>query len=255
MSNVAFRLIEIDAVDSTNAEALRRAAGGERGPIWIMARRQTAGRGRSGRLWHSLDGNVMATLLFAPQCQPSALHQLSLLTGVAVLDALARHAPAHNHVRHRLRLKWPNDILSGSAKLGGILVESSGFGGTAVAALGIGINVAAAPALPDRPAACLNDIAGMAIAPGDLLAAIDARLQYWLTAWHAGRNFEAIRAAWLDRAGAIGEPVTVHAGNRLVCGTFAGLATDGALLVHDQQGHVERFTTGDVSLGAIGSND
>ncbi len=245
-----FRLIEIDEIDSTNAEALRRAAMGERGPLWITARNQTGGRGRSGRRWQSSDGNLTATLLFAPECAPAALHQLSLLTGVAVLDALALYAPQPTASSHRLRLKWPNDILLGTAKLGGILVESTSFGGTVVAAIGIGINIATAPALPDRTLARLYDIAPEAPSARDILTALDARLRLWLGTWQAGRDFAAIRAAWLERAGPIGEPITIHAGKSLVSGAFAGLATDGALLVQHHNGDVERFTTGDVSLGA-----
>ncbi len=253
MSNVAFHLVELDKVDSTNAEALRRASSGERGPLWIMAHRQTAGRGRSGRRWQSGDGNLMATLLFAPECQPSALHQLSLLTGVAVHDALTVYAPIETSAPRRLRLKWPNDILLDTSKLGGILVESTSFAGTIVAAIGIGINIAAAPALADRAVARLNDIAPEAPSARDILAALDAQLRQWLATWHAGRDFEAIRAAWLERAGPIGEPITIHAGKSLVSGLFAGLATDGALLVQHHNGDVESFTTGDVSLGASDS--
>lgn len=249
-----FRLIEIDEVDSTNAEALRCAAVGERGPLWIMARRQTKGRGRSGRRWASGDGNLMATLLFAPKCPLSALHQLSLLAGVAVYDGLAAYAPQDSRTPRRLRLKWPNDILLDTAKLGGILVESTSFGGTVVAAIGIGVNIASAPALPDRAVARLADVVSGAPSPRDILTVLDIQFRRWLSIWEAGRDFDAIRRGWLERTGPIGEPVAIHSDTTVVSGVFAGLATDGALLVQDQQGDILRFTTGDVNLGGNGLN-
>jgi BirA family biotin operon repressor/biotin-[acetyl-CoA-carboxylase] ligase len=244
---VAFRLIELDEINSTNAEALRRAAAGERGPLWIMARRQTHGRGRSGRTWQDGPGNLMATLLFEPGCPPTALHHLSLLTGVAAVDAVA---PFMAQRPSPLRLKWPNDILLGGAKLGGILVESSIFAGTTLAAIGIGINLADAPAVPGRPTASLARAAAARPSPQDVLSALDARLAHWRTIWAAGAHFDTICSAWLERAGPIGEPITVHAASGIVTGTFAGLAPDGALLVQERNGTVTRVTAGDVILSA-----
>lgn len=242
-----FRLIEFDEVDSTNAEALRRAADGERGPLWIMAHRQTRGRGRSGRVWHGGAGNLLATWLFAPGCPPAALHQLSLLTGIAVHDTIAELAGAR---RSDVRLKWPNDILLNGEKLGGILVESTMFGNSAVAAIGIGINIAHAPAVAGRSVASLVGAGFLPTAPKSLLLDLNAKLAHWLGTWTAGANFDAVLAAWLDRAGQIGESITVHRGNDLITGTYAGLAPDGALLVRDHDGSITRVTAGDVSLGA-----
>ncbi|MEQ1652716.1 MAG: biotin--[acetyl-CoA-carboxylase] ligase, partial [Hyphomicrobium sp.] len=85
---VAYTLVELSEVDSTNNEAMRRAAQGERGPIWILAGLQTAGRGRSGRSWTSTRGNLALSLLFEPGCEPRDLPQLSLLVGVAVHEAV-----------------------------------------------------------------------------------------------------------------------------------------------------------------------
>lgn len=244
---MAFRLIELDEVDSTNAEALRRAADGERGPLWIMARRQTRGRGRSGRVWQDGAGNLMATLLLEPRCPPAALHQLSLLTGVAAHDAIAAFVLPQ---RPGLRLKWPNDILLDRAKLGGILVESSIFAGIPLAAIGIGVNIAHAPDVPGRHTATLASVSEAPPLPGAFLSALDARLSYWLGIWAAGAHFDDIRSAWLERAGPIGEPLTIQHGGEISAGSFAGLAVDGALLVQDRDGTVTRMTAGDVSLCA-----
>jgi BirA family biotin operon repressor/biotin-[acetyl-CoA-carboxylase] ligase len=118
------RNVALDQVGSTNREALALAETGETGPLWIMARRQTAGRGRADRHWVSAPGNLHASLLIRLECPPAATPQLSLLAGVAVIDAIRQAAGRAGPPG--LRLKWPNDILIGQAKCAGILVETSG---------------------------------------------------------------------------------------------------------------------------------
>ena len=113
-------LVHLEEVDSTNAEAMRRVLAGERGPMWITADRQTAGRGRSGRAWSSTPGNLLASFIVQLDCAPAMAAQLSLVAGIATIDAIRRAGTLRG-----LRLKWPNDILVGTAKAGGILVEST----------------------------------------------------------------------------------------------------------------------------------
>lgn len=243
-------IVKLDEVDSTNAECLRRASAGERGPLWIAADRQNAGRGRSGRAWTQAGGNLAASFLFTPDCPLSALHQLSLLTGVAAHEAIdtacAGAVPG-------LRLKWPNDILIGRAKAGGILVETTTWSGTAVAVAGIGINIAHAPDIEGRSVARLADHAAGATADG-LLAALDASMHRWLGVWQGGTGFGAIRNAWLARTGPAGEPLAVNAGLERIEGTFDGIDDGGALLLRDANGKLRRLTYGDVCLaGAAGS--
>ena len=249
---VPFRVIELAEVDSTNAEALRRAAAGDLGPVWIRADRQSHGRGRSGRSWQSIDGNLAATLLFSPCCQPSQLYQLALLTGVAAHDAVARQLADTSGAG--LRLKWPNDILVGDAKLGGILVESSTFAGRTLAAIGVGINIVAAPDVPERKVASLARL-GARPSPELLLSALAEQMENWLRVWQSGAGFSSIRRGWLDRAGPIGEPMTVHTGTATVAGMYAGIDETGALLLQGTDGahgavpdQLQRFTFGDVTL-------
>jgi len=237
------RVERLAAVDSTNAEALRRAQSGERGPLWILADMQTAGRGRSGRGWTSETGNLHASLLVTLALPQPLAYQLALVAGVAVFDALGAAtypAPAG------LRLKWPNDILIGDAKAGGILIESSSIGGRLAAVIGIGLNIVASPSLPDRPATHLA-AHGASPEPGVLLAAIAASLETWLAVWDEGRGFATVRQAWLNRALPIGERLSINTGPERVLGTFSGLDPEGALLL-DVDGDVRRFTFGDVSL-------
>jgi biotin-(acetyl-CoA carboxylase) ligase len=123
----SFRSLILDQVGSTNREAFALAEAGVSGPLWIMARHQSAGRGRADRQWVSAAGNLHASLRIDLDCPPTAVPQLSLLAGVATLDAIRETAGGGQGGRLAgMRLKWPNDILIRQAKCAGILVETSG---------------------------------------------------------------------------------------------------------------------------------
>src|SRR5260370_17638961 len=113
----------LDFVDSTNAEALRLAKAGERGPLWIVAKEQGRGRGRRGRAWVSPAGNLHATLMLTDPAPPAAAPQLGFVAGLALHDAAVAAAPA---LTSRLALKWPNDLLCAGRKIAAILIEGEG---------------------------------------------------------------------------------------------------------------------------------
>ena len=243
----AFRSIVLDEVGSTNTEAFARAQAGEKGPLWIVARRQMQGRGRSGRHWTSVDGNLYASLLQRLTCSPGYLHQLSLVAGVAVVDAIAAVAGA-NPIPG-LRLKWPNDVLIGDAKCVGILAESQmgERGAEITAVIGIGINLVSHPTDLRRATTDLA-IHGVKVTPPAMLQALAPSMERWLSAWDGGKGFLGVRAAWLGRGGRFGESLSVDTGKERIAGTFVDLDTDGALLLRDGQGAQRRVTFGDVTL-------
>lgn len=231
------------SLESTNAEAMRLAAAGETGPVWITADEQTAGRGRSGRSWLSRAGNFQASLLITLSAASPKPYQLSLVAGVAVFDAIAAAmAPPPG-----LRLKWPNDIYIGSGKAGGILIESSATPAGLAAVIGIGLNLVAYPDDLDRPVTCLA-AHGTAPAPDAVLAHVAAAMAHWLAIWAEGQGFSAIREAWLIRAHPIGERMSINTGAETVPGAFSGIDDDGALVLELAGGGLRRFTFGDVSL-------
>lgn len=232
---------------STNAEAMRIGNQGSVPPVWVVAECQTAGRGRSGRTWVSPSGNLFASLLIKTKADITALHQLSLVTGVAVFNAVQSMSSSRIET---LRLKWPNDLLAGRSKTGGILVESTTApeGSGYLAVLGIGLNVLANPEVEGRPdVTCLAGL-GVEISPEQAIDHLDRELHAALNVWDDSAGFPAIRAAWLERCGPIGEPITVQANDGPLMGTFAGLDDDGALLFDIKGGERRRCTYGDVTL-------
>lgn len=249
----AFRSLILEDIGSTNAEAFRHAETGEAGPLWISARRQTQGRGRSGRPWASPQGNLYASRLQRLECPQSNAQQLSLLAGVAVLEAIAAAA---GRTIAGLRLKWPNDVLIGGAKCAGILAESQAWGKQQqmVIVLGIGINLVSHPTDAGQPATHLA-AHGVLLTPEAMLAALAASTDGWLDIWDRGLGFERVRAAWLQHGGAVGERLTVNMGSTRITGAFIGLDGSGALILRDEQGAQRTVTYGDVTVGAATTED
>lgn len=233
---------------------MRLASEGEPGPAWVIAERQTAGKGRSGRLWQSGPGNFHASFLLRPGCPVADAAQLALVAGVAAFDALDDAADLRGV---GLRLKWPNDILIGRAKVGGILVESTSGGGAdgLVAVIGIGINLVSHPKLEGR---VVTHVGAHTTPPTPhaLLHVLAVTMDKWLGRWKDGAGFSTIRQEWLNRAGAAGEELSVNAGGEVVTGRFAGLDETGALLLADEGGRTRQFSWGDVDLvGAAPEGD
>jgi BirA family transcriptional regulator, biotin operon repressor / biotin---[acetyl-CoA-carboxylase] ligase len=237
------RLLSLEEVGSTNAEAFARARAGERGPLWITARRQVAGRGRRGRAWVSEPGNLYASLLLTDPAPSQRAAELSLVAALAVHDALAECAGA---LGPRLTLKWPNDVLCEGAKLAGILVEGeTPPGGPLAVVIGIGVNCAHHPAATAYPATNLA-AAGALVGPESLAQALIATMARRLAEWNRGGNFAAIRAAWLKRAAGLGASARVRLPDREVDGIAETLDEAGRLVLRLADGSRERIAAGEM---------
>jgi BirA family biotin operon repressor/biotin-[acetyl-CoA-carboxylase] ligase len=235
-------IVVFDEVDSTNAEARRRAEAGELGPLWLTAERQSAGRGRRGRTWETGAGNLAATYLFSTAKPPAAAAQVSFVAALAVADLVATFVPSP-----LVALKWPNDTLIAGRKAAGILVESgaSRSGGLWVA-VGVGINLARAPVNLDRPATALADhMEAPPPGPLDALTILARSLERWRRVWE-DVGFSTIAEAWTARAHGLGERCSARLPNETIEGIVLGLDSDGALRLGTDDGSVRRITAGDV---------
>jgi BirA family biotin operon repressor/biotin-[acetyl-CoA-carboxylase] ligase len=231
-----FTVEVLPAVDSTNSELMRRARAGRAEPVLLVAEHQTAGRGRLGRSWASAPGASLTFSLGLPLA-PVDWSGLSLAVGVALAESLD---PA-------VRLKWPNDLWVEDCKLGGILVETAGFGEAAgasrYAVVGVGLNVAEREAEGlSTPPAWLQALAPGLDAPAALLrvaaplvAALQAFEQFGFAPFQA--RFQA-RDALRDREVLLSDGTA---------GTAHGVSEAGALLVHTAAG-MQAVSSSEVSV-------
>ncbi len=222
-------------VDSTNAEAARLAPGNA-GPVWILAAEQTAGRGRRSRSWSSPPGNFHATLAFHPEGTAAEVALHSFAASLALRDALV----ALTGLPASFALKWPNDVLLNGGKLAGILLESLGRGaGVSHLAIGIGVNLIAAPAAADLdpdalPAVTLLGETGLRIAPQALLDHLAPAMAERIA--QLSHGFGALRADWLAHAARLGQPIRARTGQTTRHGTFETIDDTGALILTTSEG-------------------
>lgn len=228
----------LDEVDSTLDEAARRAPALV-GPEWILARRQTLGRGRRGRAWADPPGNFAATLVLRPSEPPATAALRGFVAALALFDtcvALTGRAEG-------FALKWPNDLLLNGGKLAGILLESAGrAGGVEYLSIGIGVNLVAAPP-PDavepgaiRPVSLFSET-GARVDPETFLDHLAPAFAAREAEFRAG-GFAPIRADWLARAARLGQVVTARTGTSETTGTFETVDETGALVLLTAKGRV-----------------
>ena len=226
-----WRLRYYESVGSTSDLCTTLAQAGEPGRLAIMAARQTHARGSRGRTWQTLEGNLAVSVLLRPAGPASDAGQWALLGAVALAEAFANDA---------LQVKWPNDVVLGGAKVGGVLIDTAldVAGRLDWLVLGFGANLAAAPDLPN-----------VAVVPGGADPAATAtlllaRLDHW-DRLRLQDGFAPVRRAWLDLGPVPGSHMRVRWGNAEVGGAFVGLGDDGALLLQSG-GRVHALPTGEI---------
>lgn len=231
----------VEQTGSTNADLLSRLGAGEhvREGDWLVAKRQFAGRGRQGRQWFDGAGNFMGSTVVRPGPGDPPAHSLALATGLAVYEAVLPLCPDPT----ALMLKWPNDVLLGSAKLAGILLEAAG--GAVV--VGIGVNLRAAPKLPDRKTIALADVTTPPT-PADFAERLAVAFEAEILRWRAN-GLELLLRRWLAAAHRPGTPLKVYdASGEPLVGEFVGLDASGALLLRCADGKTQVIHAGDVVI-------
>jgi BirA family biotin operon repressor/biotin-[acetyl-CoA-carboxylase] ligase len=234
----------VEVLPSTSDLCRTLAEAGEPDGLAVLARRQTQGRGSRGRAWQSPVGNLSLSVLLRPKERARDAGQWALLAAVALAETIAGYLPDAG----ALSLKWPNDVLLGGRKLAGVLVDATldEQGGLRTAIIGMGVNLAVAPDLPDRPTTCLAAF----VAPPEpeaFAAILLERLAHWRLV-RLTEGFAPVRAAWLRHAQAPGSPMSIKIGDEILGGVYAGLGEDGSLLLQ-AGGRVRAFSTGEVLLG------
>jgi len=238
------QIMVLDETGSTNRDAMQQAEAGAPEGLVLFANKQTNGKGRMGRTWHTMPESLAASVLLRPELPPEHVPQLSLLTAVALHDALSHYCPD-------IRIKWPNDLLHHGAKVAGILTEMRAEPGRVHAVvLGFGINLAAPadgwPADITKPATDLASITAAPVRKTALAVAILHALDEWYDIY-LKQGFAPVHRAWWQAHAASGVKVSVHDGRGYIEGIARALDKDGALLLETASG-IQRIIAGDLEL-------
>lgn len=211
-------------MDLVRAHAPRLTA-----PHWIMAEAQSAGRGRKGRSWFNMGDGFAATLIFRPDCDPAQAALRSFVAAVALTRSLSHFVPDA-----LLSQKWPNDVLLAGGKVAGILLESAGSArGLDWLAIGIGVNLGAAPDnVPDAAFAPtgLAPHAGERVDRADFLRLLASHYAA-AEAQFTTHGFDPIRGEWMARAARLGDTITARTERDAITGRFDGIDGAGNLLL------------------------
>ena len=236
----------LETVDSTNHVALRLAQEGAPEGTVVMADRQTAGKGRLQRVWQSPPGcNIYLSVILRPTASPPEASRITLLSGVAIAEAIASICPAG------VTIKWPNDVLIRGRKVCGILAEMATVGGSRAVILGIGLNVNIRredfdPGHRDM-ATSLFEETGRTHSREDVVFLLCEWLERSYESFRC-TGFAPIREKWIARSDMTGKRIRVLFRDEVQEGVMAGIDLDGKLLLNDGQGDVRRITAGDVTI-------
>jgi BirA family transcriptional regulator, biotin operon repressor / biotin---[acetyl-CoA-carboxylase] ligase len=239
------RLFHFFKTDSTNRVAMELGYAGEPEGTVVMAEAQTAGRGRSGRSWHSEKGTgLYFTVLLRPKLAPAQAPLLTMLAGVSAYTAIAAHTGLVPE------LKWPNDLLLNGKKLGGILTEMHAEPNVVrFVIVGIGINVNQEKFPPELSgiATSIRKETGRASYRLELLVRLLTQFEN-----DYNRFLREGPAFVIDRFDSVssfarGRRVRVDTGMETYVGTTAGLSPEGLLLVNRESGPLTTVIAGDVT--------
>lgn len=232
----AWLVLSFEELGSTNDKAKELSANPPAQKFVVTAQKQTSGRGRRGRVWQGLDGNLFMSQGFELELQH--LSDMVFIISLSLLEALRLIAP-----NLKIELKWPNDVLVNGSKVSGILLEKAE---NEYIIAGIGVNVKAAPNLDNQASYSATSLKSCGIEVsatevlGAYLKAFDKNFATWQTS-----GFEMIRNKWLQNAKGLQQEIKVNLEKEVICGIFRGIAQNGALLL-EKDGKTEQIFAGDV---------
>lgn len=250
MARLGSAILRFDTVSSTNDVARDLAASGQPEGVCVIAREQTAGRGRQGRSWSSPPGEgLYLSLILRPRISAVESAVITLAAAVAVAETLKLDFQVSADI------KWPNDILASGRKVCGILVESAiESGHLQYAVMGIGINVAQRhfPGELGETATSLSIETGRTVSSEELLKPLLKRLEYWCT---ATTKHDLVIARWEELSSyARNCPVRIESSDGSLEGVTRGLTPKGALIVELSNGETREIVSGEVSLRGVAAS-
>ncbi|MEP7075228.1 MAG: biotin--[acetyl-CoA-carboxylase] ligase [Acidobacteriota bacterium] len=238
-----FTILRFDTLGSTNTEAMNQARSGADEGLCVLARQQSAGRGRHGRTWISAsDSGLYFSIVLRPQIQTKYLPLITLMTGVAVHDALGE-------LGIEADIKWVNDVLVGEKKISGILAETIETSKGIAVIVGIGVNLTSANLLHEIAdvAASIKDQTGLTLTPDQFAETLTKFFSYFYDILSGENGSREIIGEWKRRSSYFsGKWVRVVLEKETFTGMTDGLESNGALRIKRDNGNITVVQAGDV---------
>jgi len=228
----------IEHTGSTNSDLLTRAKQGAPEGLWLRAISQGQGRGRNLRDWVSPIGNVYTSTIIRLRVDDPPATTLAFVAALALYDSINHYLKIDD-----VMIKWPNDILVGTAKICGILLERSDD----AVIMGTGVNLVNSPKNIDRKAVSIAELGVDAPDADDFMKTLTGNFARWLAIWR-NKGFSYIREHWMQNAHPLGQKVTYKEYDTDINGLFAGLDDDGACLLRLEDGAIYTIHAGDIFI-------
>ncbi len=240
-----FSLVFLETVDSTNNEA-KRILAKENSPAQFIvhAKQQTSGRGRYGRSWDSLEGNLFFSIVLPRTGPLDIMRQLSFVASLAIEKTIS-----NLFIKYKkpsvVELKWPNDVLVNDKKISGILIETAGIHNSHII-IGVGVNIENSPILPEEykatnlRAEAIN-FANSDIVLNKIMSNFLENYYLWIT-----EGFIPIRQKWLKKAKAIGRIINVKTPQTRIVGKFIDIDFRGSVRLEISNGQICTVTPEEV---------
>lgn len=241
-------VIKFTEIDSTNNEATRLLNTKKSYPYWILADKQTAGKGRKNRYWDSLNGNFMGTYVFKINVEKKILPHLAFISALSIYDTLKKFIPNNNIIK----LKWPNDIIINNSKCGGVLIENifSNNETNHIIAVGIGVNLIKSPQETSFPSSNIFDETKIVITPEDFLKELNISIIKKIDLWDFGSNFKTILKEWLEKAFLLNKEILVSLPNgKKEKGIFSSIDNEGGLILTTEKNCDKIFYAAEIFEG------
>lgn len=243
-----FQLLILDEVDSTNSEA-KRIAAAEKSPssLVVWSHSQTEGRGRHGRKWESLQGNLFISIMLPRTGMLKYMAQLSFVASLSVSNAISYLAEKYN-ISLDIEHKWPNDVLVNKKKISGILIESGGLNNEYIV-VGIGVNVKEFPSFLSKTTTSLKDNGLYFTEPHEVLCCVMTFFEKHYREWLVN-DFLKIRDEWIKKASQLNDIITVATSHSRISGKFVDIDFSGAIRLQVASGEILSVHAGEVFFHA-----
>ena len=241
-----FTILKFDSLDSTNSEAVNQAKRGANEGLCVVAKRQTAGRGRHGRIWISPENaGLYFSIVLRPKIEMRFLPLLTLMSAAAVSDVL------RDLYKLKPDIKWANDVQINGKKICGILAETTETTKGLAVVVGIGINLITKNFPPELNETATsietetNKIPNLEI----LLENLTESLYIFYKLFNEKNGAEKIRNEWIKRSSfAFGKEVRAFLIDQIITGKTCGIEENGALRIEQANGEVKIIQAGEVEM-------